>query len=62
MLVLTRKLGERIRIDKDIILTVVDVKGNRVRVGIEAPPRIHILRDELTDRSQTTEKQAHHPG
>jgi len=49
MLVLTRKIGERIVIGDAITLTVVDVKGDSVRLSIEAPKDIRILRGELLD-------------
>lgn len=44
MLVLTRKLNESIRIDNDIELTVLEVRGNRVRLGIVAPRSVDIRR------------------
>ncbi len=47
MLVLTRKSDESIRIGDDIIIRVVEVKGNQVRLGIEAPKRFRIYREEL---------------
>ena len=47
MLVLTRKENEKIRIGDDIVLTVVRTSGDRVRIGIEAPTNIQILRSEL---------------
>ena len=47
MLVLSRKPGEKIVIDNDITITVVEVKGNRVRVAIDAPDHVRILRSEL---------------
>ena len=47
MLVLTRKLGERIVIGKHITVTVLEVQGNRIRLGIEAPKEIPIKREEL---------------
>jgi len=47
MLVLTRKSGESIRIGDDIIIRVVEVKGNQVRLGIEAPRQFRIYREEL---------------
>jgi carbon storage regulator len=54
MLVLTRKLNEKIRIGDNIVLTVVEVKGNRVRLGIEAPTDIAIVRAELLPESPPT--------
>jgi carbon storage regulator len=47
MLVLTRKAGERIVIDDSIVVEVLEVQGNRVRIGIQAPQGVTILRQEL---------------
>jgi carbon storage regulator len=47
MLVLSRKESERIRLGDSIILTIVKIAGDKVRVGIEAPDNILVLRDEL---------------
>ena len=47
MLVLSRKEGERIRLGDSIVLTVIRVTGDKVRVGIEAPPDVLVLREEL---------------
>jgi carbon storage regulator len=47
MLVLTRKAGERIVIDDSIVVEVLEVQGNRVRIGIQAPAGVTILREEL---------------
>ncbi|VAX30376.1 Carbon storage regulator [hydrothermal vent metagenome] len=47
MLVLTRRSDESIRIGDDIIIRVVEVKGNQVRLGIEAPRHFRIYREEL---------------
>lgn len=49
MLVLSRKLGETLVIGPDITLTVVEVKGNRVRLGINAPQQLTVLRGELVE-------------
>jgi carbon storage regulator len=49
MLVLSRKIGETIIIGNDIRVTVVDVKGGRVKLGIEAPSDVGIFRSELRD-------------
>jgi carbon storage regulator len=50
MLVLSRKLGEKVVIGTGITLTIVEVHGNRVRIGIEAPDQVPILRGELAGR------------
>ncbi|WP_010586433.1 carbon storage regulator [Schlesneria paludicola] len=47
MLVLTRKKNERIRVGPDIWVTVVEQRGDKVRLGIEAPTEIPILREEV---------------
>jgi carbon storage regulator CsrA len=48
MLVLTRKIDQKIQIGDDITITVIQVKGRYVRLGIDAPTNIRILRSELT--------------
>ena len=48
MLVLSRKLGEKIVIGNGITITVVKIKGNLVRLGIDAPDQVPILRSEIT--------------
>lgn len=50
MLVLTRKVGEKIQIGNNIVLTVTAVDGNKVRLGINAPPTVEIWRSELRER------------
>ncbi len=47
MLVLTRRLGEAITINDDIKIIVVEIDGNQVKLGIEAPRNIEIYREEL---------------
>ncbi len=47
MLVLTRKPGERVLIGDDIVVTILDVRGDGIRVGIDAPRGIRIQRDEV---------------
>lgn len=47
MLVLTRKQGERIRIGENIVITVVRTKGKTVRIGIQAPTHVPVLRGEI---------------
>jgi carbon storage regulator len=47
MLVLSRKEGERLVIGEDIVITLVRIDGNRIRIGVQAPPEIGIKREEL---------------
>lgn len=47
MLVLTRRPGQRILIDDRIVVSVISTKNGQVRLGIEAPANVHILREEL---------------
>ena len=49
MLVLSRKPGEKVYIGNHITITVVEIKGNRIRIGIEAPESVPVLRAELND-------------
>ncbi len=50
MLVLTRKVGEEIIIDGRIRITVTQVKGDKVRIGITAPPEVRVDRQEIHER------------
>jgi carbon storage regulator len=50
MLVLTRNVGEKIIIGENIQVTVVAIKGNKVRVGVEAPADVPVDRQEVHDR------------
>jgi len=47
MLVLSRKQNERIRVGEAVVVTVVRVSGDKVRIGIEAPPHVRVLREEI---------------
>lgn len=58
MLALTRKIGERIVISDSIVVTVVDIKGDNVRLAIEAPKTVKIYRGELYDAIVSENKQA----
>jgi carbon storage regulator len=49
MLVLTRKPGEKTHIGSDITITVLEIRGNQIRIGIEAPEEVTVLRAELSD-------------
>ena len=52
MLVLTRKQNEEIKIGDDIVVSVLKIKGNTVRLGIEAPKHIRVVRGELPSSSE----------
>jgi len=58
MLALTRKVGERIVIGDNIVVTVVSIKGDSIRLGIEAPKEIKIYRGEIFDAIAAENKQA----
>jgi carbon storage regulator len=59
MLVISRKVGESIVIGDSIVVTVVQTQRGRVRLGVEAPPDVLVLRQELQDRPR--EGPAHLP-
>ena len=50
MLILTRRVGETVMIGDDVTVTVLGVKGNQVRVGINAPKNVAVHREEIFER------------
>jgi carbon storage regulator len=50
MLILTRRVGESLMIGKDIVVTVLGIKGLQVRLGINAPKHVPVHREEIYDR------------
>ncbi len=50
MLVLTRKLGENIRIGEAVKITVLEIRSGQVKLGIDAPPEIKVHREEIFQR------------
>ena len=59
MLVLSRKIGEKIYVGKDIAITLVDIDRNKIRLGFEAPPDVIILRAELIPSDESKESANH---
>jgi len=54
MLVLSRKESQRIRLGDSIVITIVKISGDKVRIGIDAPGDVLVLRDELEPREQSS--------
>lgn len=52
MLILTRRVGETLKVGNDIDVTVLGVKGNQVRIGITAPKNVAVHREEIFERIQ----------
>jgi carbon storage regulator CsrA len=56
MLVLTRKASQQIQIGEGIVITILQVKGNTVRVGIEAPREVRVIRGELDQKNESADR------
>ena len=57
MLILTRKVGEVLMVGEDVTVTVMAVKGNQVRIGINAPKDVEVHREEIYERVQALRAQ-----
>ena len=59
MLILTRRVGETIMVGDEVTVTVLGVKGNQVRIGINAPREIEVHREEIYERIKAEKEQDH---
>ena len=57
MLILTRKVGESVLIGDDISITVLSVRGNHVKLGVQAPKEVSVHREEIYQRIQQTKEE-----
>ena len=62
MLVISRKPGERIRVGEDVTIVVLDVAGSTVRLGIEAPSEVRVLRQEVLEAIEAENRAAAETG
>lgn len=56
MLILTRRVGEAVVIGEEVTVTVLGVKGNQVRIGVNAPKSVSVHREEIFDRIKNEEQ------
>jgi carbon storage regulator len=55
VLILTRRIGESVKINEDITVTVLGIKGNQIRIGIDAPKHVSVHREEIYQRMKNEE-------
>lgn len=58
MLILTRRVGETLMVGDDVTVTVLGVKGNQVRIGVDAPKDVAVHREEIYQRIQKEKEQS----
>ncbi len=62
MLILTRRVGETLMVGDDVTVTVLGVKGNQVRIGVNAPRDVSVHREEIYERIQKEKADAQQSG
>ena len=60
MLILTRRVGEALMIGEEVTVTVLGVKGNQVRIGVDAPKTVSVHREEIFDRIKSEKHDTNH--
>ncbi len=58
MLILSRKIDQKIKIGEDISITIIEVHGDQVKIGVEAPKNVKVFRQEVFDAIQSENKAA----
>lgn len=58
MLILSRKVDEKIKIGDNITITLIDVRGDQVKIGVEAPKNVKVFRQEVFNAIQTENREA----
>ncbi len=58
MLILSRKINEKIKIGEDITLTIIEVRGDQVKIGVEAPKHVKVFRQEVFEAIQDENRAA----
>jgi carbon storage regulator len=62
MLILTRRVGETLMIGEEVSVTVLGIKGNQVRIGVNAPKDVSVHREEIYERIQREKQDAGNQG
>lgn len=60
MLILSRKVDQKIKIGEDISITIIEIRGDQVKIGVEAPKNVKVFRQEVFDAIQNENKAASH--
>jgi carbon storage regulator len=59
MLILTRRIGESLKIGDNVTVAVMGIKGTQVRIGIDAPKDVTVLREEIADKGKRDDSNIH---
>ncbi|MBR5867445.1 MAG: carbon storage regulator CsrA [Spirochaetaceae bacterium] len=62
MLILSRKMNEKIKIGDEITVTIIEIRGDQVKIGVEAPKNVKVFRQEIFSAIQNENKAAVSPG